>query len=200
MHRRRKRTRGWNSTAGTWGLPPGGTATFSSHGSGEVGMTEHLWDRVDELVDRAQDITDLREHRLELLAARRWRALGRPVPTELVDEERLAAIMTLAAPPLLEKIRASLEGPIVLLKGPEVAARYPSPALRPYGDLDILVPDARAAHEALKRTGFEEVGDPALYVDLHHLRPLWLRPLPLLVEVHAAPKWIVSLEPPATSE
>jgi hypothetical protein len=163
-------------------------------------MTDRLWERVDELVDRAQDLSDLREHRLELLAARRWRECGRPVPPELVAQERMAAIMAMTAPLLLEKIRATLDGPIVLLKGPEVAARYPDPAVRPYGDLDILVPNARAAHTKLRAAGFEEIGDPALFVDLHHLRPLRLHPLPLLVEVHSTPKWIDSIDPPPTSE
>jgi hypothetical protein len=162
-------------------------------------MTD-LWDRVDELVDRAGGLSDLREHRLGLLAARRWRKLGRSVPRELVDEERVAAVMTMTAPVLLEKIRATLDGPVVLLKGPEVAARYPEPALRPYGDLDILVADVGAAHSALLAAGFEEVGDPSLYVGIHHLRPLALRPLPLLVELHSTPKWINSLTPPPTSE
>lgn len=163
-------------------------------------MTEQLWDRVEELVDRAEDLSDLREHRLELFAARRWRELGRAVPDDVVDEERRAAIMTMTAPLVLEKIRAAVEGPVVLLKGPEVAFRYPNPDLRPYGDLDILVPNPNEVHAALRAAGFEEVGDPDLYVDIHHLRPLRHRSLPVIVEVHSAPKWIESLEPPRTSE
>jgi hypothetical protein len=155
---------------------------------------------VDALVDRADDLADLREHRLELFAARRWRQLGRPIPQELIEEERVAAIMSMTAPLLLERIRAVLDGPIVLFKGPEVAARYPDPALRPYGDLDILVSDAQAAHRALQAAGFEEFGDPALFVDIHHLRPLRLAPFPLLVEVHTAPKWVEWLPPPPTAE
>ena len=122
------------------------------------------------------------------------------MPRELVEEERSAAVMVMTAPLLLEKIRSALTGPIVLFKGPEVAARYPDPTLRPYGDLDILVPDAPAAHEALKAAGFREIGDPALFVDIHHLQPLALHPFPLLVEVHTRPKWIDALEPPPTSE
>jgi hypothetical protein len=182
-----------------WVLRRGETATLSWQGSDDWAMTD-MWDRVDELVDRAGDIADLREHRLELLAARRWRQLGRPVPDELVAQERFAAVIAMTAPVLLGKVRAALDGPIVLLKGPEVAAGYPNPALRPYKDLDLLVPNARAAQEALKSAGFEEVGDPAVYVGIHHLRPLWLRPLPLYVELHSTPKWIESLAPPPTSE
>jgi hypothetical protein len=163
-------------------------------------MHERIWERVEDLVDRAAGVEDLREHRLELIAARRWRALGRSVPPEIVHEERLMAIITMTAPLLLEKIRDAVDGPILLLKGPELAARYPDPALRPYGDIDILVPDARIVHQALQAAGFEEVGDPALFVDLHHLRPLILRPFPMPVEVHAAPKWIEKLEPPPLEE
>ena len=36
---------------------------------------------------------------------------------------------------------------------------------------------------------FEEVGDPDLYVDIHHLRPLAAPGLPLAVELHHEPKW-----------
>jgi putative nucleotidyltransferase-like protein len=162
-------------------------------------MADHLWQRVNALVDRAHDLAALREHRLELIAARRWRELGRPVPPALVEDERRAAVVTMTAPLLLEKVRAAADGPIVLFKGPEVAARYPDPALRPYGDLDILVPDAVAVHGALKDAGFREVLDPALFVDIHHLRPLHIPPLPVLLEVHSTPKWVDRLEPPPTS-
>ncbi|MDX6408870.1 MAG: hypothetical protein QOE13_1941 [Gaiellaceae bacterium] len=163
-------------------------------------VTSAIWGCVDQLIDQATTLTDLIEHRLELLAARRWRALGEAVPAELVERERGAALMTITAPLLLEKIRLAFAGPIVLFKGPEVATRYPDPSLRPYGDLDILVPDARAAQEALIAAGFQELGDPALFVDIHHLRPLALPPFPLLVEVHARPKWIDALEPPPAAE
>lgn len=163
-------------------------------------MNERVWARVEELVDRAHGLDDLREHRLELIAARRWRALGRPVPPELIDEERFAAMVAMTTPLVLERVRAAAHGPIVVMKGPEVAERYPDPALRPYGDVDILVPDADRVHRALKAAGFEEVGDPALFVGIHHLRPLVLPPFPLLVEVHAEPKWIEELQPPPSAE
>ena len=163
-------------------------------------MTAQLWRRVEELVDRARDPSDLREHRLELVAARRWRELGRAVPDDLREQERMAAVTALAVPAVLERIRAALSGPIVLLKGPELAVLYPDPALRIYQDLDILVPDAQAAHAALRDAGFREVGDAEKYVGIHHLRPLALPPLPLQVEHHSRPKWIDALEPPPTSE
>lgn len=163
-------------------------------------VDEHMWKGVDRLLDRAPNLADLRSHRLELLAARRWRALGLPVPGELVEQERLAAVVALTAPILLERARAACDGAMILMKGPEVAARYPDPALRPFRDVDLLVEDAEATQRAFLAAGFQAVGDPALYEDIHHLRPLAFPGLPLLVELHSRPKWIEGLEPPASAE
>jgi hypothetical protein len=159
-----------------------------------------LWDRVDALIDRAPGLAELELHGLQFLAARRWRELGRPIPQSLVQAERSAAVFTMFAPVVLGKIRAAVEGPIVLMKGPEAAAAYPDPMLRPFRDLDLLVPDAGAVHEALVAAGFRPTGLPHLYVDLHHLRPLRLPGLPLLVEVHSRPKWVDGLRAPSTQE
>jgi Uncharacterised nucleotidyltransferase len=159
-----------------------------------------LWGAVDRLIDRAPRLSDLRSHRLELLALRRWRILGLPVPEELLDEERRSALHTLTAPLVLERVRAALDGPMLLLKGPEVAARYPDPVERPFADLDVLVPDAAAAHRSLLAVGFRPIGDPALYVNIHHLRPLAWGGLPLPVEIHARPKWIAHRCAPSTEE
>lgn len=149
-----------------------------------------IWEAVDRLVDRAPSLADLRSHRLELFAARRWRSRGIPVPEDLVEQERRAAVVTLAAPVLLERVRAACDGEIVMLKGLDVAARYPDPALRAFGDVDLLVSDASAVQGALLAAGFEEVGDPSLYLGIHHLRPLRWPDLPLVVEIHSRPKWI----------
>jgi Uncharacterised nucleotidyltransferase len=159
-----------------------------------------LWDRVDALIDRAPGLAELELHGLQLLAARRWRELGRPVPQSLVQAERSAAVFTMFAPVVLAKIRAAVDGPIVLMKGPEAAAAYPDPMLRPFRDLDLLVPDAKAAHEALVAAGFKLTGLPDRYVDLHHLRPLRLPGLPLLLELHSRPKWVEGMRAPSTDE
>ena len=103
-------------------------------------------------------------------------------------------------PLLLERIRTATEGPLLLVKGPEVARLYPDPALRSFRDLDILVPDAPATQRQLLAAGFQETGDPRLYEQIHHLRPLFWPGLPLLVEVHSSPKWIASLDPPPAAE
>lgn len=155
-----------------------------------------LWNRVDALVDRAPALADLRAHRVHLLAARRWRDTGREVPAELVDDERLAAVRVLAAPALLERVRAAYDGPLVLLKGPEVAASYPDPLLRPFVDLDLLVPDGADAYRKLEEAGFKPMDTWAPHVRDFHLRPLVLPGFPLRIELHTRPRWIDGLPLP----
>jgi Uncharacterised nucleotidyltransferase len=154
---------------------------------------------IDTLIDRARTVEDLEHHGLQLFAVRRWRALGRPVPDRLVDRERLAALISLAAPAVLERIRGAYGGNLLLLKGPEAAVAYPDPCLRPWGDIDLLVSDSRAAQRALLAAGFEPLGDERRYVGLHHCQPLRLPGLPVAVELHHAPKWPKGLQPPSAS-
>jgi hypothetical protein len=158
------------------------------------------WRGVDALVDRTERIEDLRAHGLHLLAAARLRATGRPVPARLETEERAAAFLTVAASVLLERARDAYDGRLVLVKGPELAARYPEPARRPFSDLDLLADDAPAAQAALVAAGFTPVGPPAKYAGIHHLRPLRSPGLPLAIEVHERPKWIAGQAPPPTEE
>jgi hypothetical protein len=152
-----------------------------------------MWDRVEEMVDAAPSVAALRHHGVELVAAQVRRDRGRAVPGELLDEERRAAIRALAAPTVLKRVRDACAGPLVLMKGPEVAAHYPRPSVRTFCDLDLLVGDTSAAHRALTAAGFVEVGDPARYRGAHHLRPLVLPGLPLFVELHREPnhpRWL----------
>jgi hypothetical protein len=146
-----------------------------------------LWARVGELVDSAPSLSALRAHRLHLLAASRWRASGQPVPAALRDEERRAAMIALAVAPVLERAVGAYAGPLMLMKGPEVAARYLEPATRPFRDLDLLADNAPAAQKALIAAGFVEFGEPDRYVGLQHLCPLVWPGLPLVVEIHSKP-------------
>src|SRR5438093_1368574 len=91
-------------------------------------------------------LVDIEAHRIELVAATALRDRGLDVPVSLAAFERHAAVTTLVAPAILTEIRRVCDGRILLMKGPEVAAHYPSPALRGYTDLDILVEDAAAVH------------------------------------------------------
>jgi hypothetical protein len=149
-----------------------------------------VWRAVDGLIDRSPGLHDLRAHGLHLLAARRWRARGLPVPSELSAEERVAALVSLMVRPLLERVVAAVDCPVLVMKGPEVAHRYPSPHLRAFGDVDLLVADAPAAQRTLLAAGFVPVGDPSLYVDIHHERPLVWPGIPLTLELHSRPKWV----------
>ena len=129
-------------------------------------------------------------HELGPLAAHRLRRRGEPVPGALAREERAALLSSLTARPLLERVRALSDGPLLLIKGPEVAERYPGRARR-FGDLDLLSPRAEHVHAALMDSGFVEVYDPEFEVtpEHHHLPPVRWEEVPLSVEVHKAPNW-----------
>jgi len=158
-----------------------------------------LWTGVDRLIDGARSPHDLRAHGLHLLAVRRWRSLGIDIPRSLVEAERNASFVALSAPLVLEQVRTACAGPIVVIKGPELAMRYPDPALRPYGDLDLLVEDADAAHAALVAAGFTPHGDrdPST---LHHLQPLQSPRFPVRVEVHVGPSWLQGMNAPELAD
>ena len=155
-----------------------------------------LWDAVDRLVERAPRQSDLYNHRLEFFGARLLRRTGKPVPGALAMDERRSAALALSVPAVLDRARAATDAPLLLFKGPEVAARYPDPALRMFRDVDLITPNAGDVQRSLLAAGFEEVGDPDLYRDIHHLRPLKWPGLPLVVELHSHPKWVEPLTPP----
>jgi hypothetical protein len=170
-------------------------------GPDDVVAEDALWRAVDEVVERSPSWVDLRAHRLHLLAARRLRVLGRPIPEEFVADERLAAAVTLAAEITLERARDAYDGTLVLMKGLEVACRYPSPTLRPFRDVDLIVDRPAEAQRALIAAGFAPVGlDDRAYDDEHHLRPLALPGFPVLLELHRRPVWISWAPPPSTAE
>ena len=159
-----------------------------------------LWGSVDELIDRATRLGDLRFHRLHLLAAKRFRETGKLVPRDLREAERQAAVYTLVAPVILQKAREAYDRTMVLMKGPEIACKYPDPALRPFGDLDLLVPDAAEAQRSLLAAGFVLTGSAKPYTDLHHVRPLQWPGNPMNVELHDRPKWIDGLPTPSRAQ
>jgi Uncharacterised nucleotidyltransferase len=157
-----------------------------------------LWQSVDALVARAPRDSDLQTHGVELLAEHRRRELDSERPPSL--GQRRAVALRLTVVPTLQRVRAAYDGRLLLLKGPETAAHYPAPGLRGYNDLDLLVPDAGAAWRALLGAGFEPVGDPDLYIGIHHLRPLVAPGLPLAIELHDRPKWPAGVAAPSAAE
>ena len=160
-----------------------------------------LWDRVDDLVSPDRDLDDLRAHHLQLLAANRWRRLGVPVPEELLVEERGFVARRLAVDVVLRKVRESTGGPIIVFKGPEAAAHYPDAGMRPFVDIDLLVPDPEEARRRLLAAGFVNFGNQEDYYDgLHHVQPLRWSRLPLSIELHYHPNWIIWAPPPPSSQ
>jgi hypothetical protein len=148
-----------------------------------------IWRTLDERLARA-DVAGVLANKLGPIAARSMRHDGRPVPKALETEARLAKTAWISAIPLLNRIRSVYDGPVLLIKGPEVAARYPERA-RSFMDVDVLAADPHALHAAMRADGCVLVDDPEIYEnqDQHHLRPVqwpdtWLR-----VEIHVRPWW-----------
>ena len=131
---------------------------------------------LDDGADLLWAIAAAAEHRLVPLL---WRTLaaaealdllgvGRDEFESAADAFRMEALLlipravALAIRPLME---AGLEP--VMLKGPEVASRYPAPGLRPMEDIDLLLPQAEhvLALDALRGAGWQ-VARPA-GVDLY---------------------------------
>jgi Uncharacterised nucleotidyltransferase len=158
-----------------------------------------LWTAVDSLLSRAT-VSGILAHKLGPLAVVRARSHGLPVPHALLYEERAAALGMLTGIALVERIREGCDGPLILMKGAELAHLYPASARR-FLDVDVLVPDANAAYLSLLRSGFSEAPDPeGTPDDHHHLEPLVWPTIPLKVEVHSSPNWLASMRPPPLAE
>lgn len=158
-----------------------------------------IWAGVDRLVERC-DERALVLHRLEPLAASRLRRQGREVPAELAETELLGTAFALAATAHLRRARAAVDGPLLLVKGPELAARYPDPAQRISRDLDLVAPNPLAAQKALLAAGYVEAGEPEPYARAAHLVPLAWPGLPVEVEVHGRPNWPPWVKAPTAAE
>lgn len=161
-------------------------------------IDHRLWRAVDDMLARGHE-AGLLAHRLGPLAAHRLRRVGRHVPDALEREERLARMAMLTSVPLLRRVRELVDGPILLVKGPEVACRYPGRA-RSFSDLDLIVVESDSLHLALKESGFVEVDDPELFHDYRHLRPLQAPGMWLKIEIHTRPIVPDGVQPPPIAE
>ena len=159
-----------------------------------------LWEGVDRLLDRLSPEAAI-AHQLGPLAARRLRARGEAVPDQLAREERAAKAGALVAPTLLARVRAAYEGPLLLMKGPELTSRYPGGARR-LGDLDLVAEDPDQAQAALLSHGFipKSMGVEADYLRHHHLHPLSYPGIPLPIEIHRKAMWPSGLPGPDNEE
>ena len=155
-------------------------------------MQGALWEAVDRLIDRVPEPGHLVGHRLHLLAAHRWRQQGAPVPGSIVLDELRVLARIRASHELLRVMQEAYDGPIMVLKGLEIAAHYPAPEMRMVHDLDILVEDAEGAFAAAVAAGLQPVGPEERYFSgLHHVRPL-VDPeqRSVLLEIHRRPNWV----------
>jgi hypothetical protein len=153
-------------------------------------------ERLGVLADRAPALTDMFFHRLGAVAAARARQLERPLAEPLLAEERFAASAIVAGQVIRQRILDAYDGPMLILKGSEVARRYPDPALRPSHDIDLLADDPAAAQRALLDAGCV-VGLERQ--SAHHELPIAFPDLPLVIEVHRAPKWPAGIPAPPAS-
>ncbi len=140
----------------------------------------------------------IRAHSLTPLAAMRWRAVGRPLPDMFQQQERAAQLAPLLAIPVLTRARAAFEGRMLVLKGPEIEARYPAGG-RLFGDLDLLVDDAPAAFASLLAAGFQPLPGAADRRPVH-LAPIRWPGSSLPVELHIRPNWPRHLTPPPLAD
>jgi len=161
---------------------------------------EALWRTADRLLERAS-IPGILAHKMGPLAAFRLRRLGRPLPKPLADEERAASLAMLTGMPLIDRIRSGSDGPLLLLKGPEVANVYP-PKGRRFGDIDILTPTADEVQRSLLARGFV-LCEPDFDMSHglhHHRQPIRWPSVWLDVEVHSGLNWPKSMQPPRLEE
>jgi hypothetical protein len=157
-----------------------------------------LWPAVDALLAQASP-EDAQLHGLGPMQALRLRRIGEPLPQILELEARMATFAMLSVRPLLDRVRSICDGKLVLMKGPEIAIRYPGSA-RAFMDIDLLVAHAERTHRQLRDAGFAEVEDEnEPFRRHHHLRPLKWPDLPLPVEIHDRPHWPEGLDAPETA-
>jgi hypothetical protein len=104
-------------------------------------------------------------------------------------------------PALLARVREAYDGPLLILKGPEVTRLYPDGARR-LGDLDLLAGDPERAQEALLAAGFREKPRSRHpdYTVHHHLHPLVWPDIPVPVEIHRRVAWPRGLVSPSNRE
>jgi hypothetical protein len=101
-----------------------------------------------------------------------------------------AAAQVMVAERQLAQVLAALATagvPTLVVKGAAMGALYPDPALRTYGDLDVLVPATQLdeAEKTLSRLGYRHTGPKEWWLkQLQHLPPMMRSDGSLPVEVH----------------
>jgi Uncharacterised nucleotidyltransferase len=182
-------------------VSPGAHASEPVSATGALPEAEAFWRVVERFVEsKRTQVLGVCAHGLGPLAADILERRGEPIPLPFLHEQRAARVATLTTQGLLARVSEVVAEPVLIFKGPEVAARYPHQA-RAFVDLDLLVSDARHVQRALLAAGFREEEDrEGIFVGIHHLTPLRWPGLPLKIEVHMEPKWPEGLSAPRNAE
>jgi hypothetical protein len=150
----------------------------------------------------SKELPGIVNHRLAGLALAATRATGIDLDAETLSSlqrahARQCARVLVVEARAIEVADALKERGIaqVVTKGPGIARAYPDPSMRPFGDIDVLVPHMRfnSALTTLSGLGFREAGpqprryfnrycreavnlkrDDGASLDLHHHIPPWM--------------------------
>ncbi|MEE9416838.1 MAG: nucleotidyltransferase family protein [Acidimicrobiales bacterium] len=144
--------------------------------SGELARQDNLDQSLNGWIENASEAGAL-AHRVDTL---------RSVSSETRRENTLFQIQTKTA---LNQLRVLIDGPLVLLKGLEVAQLYPEPWQRDYIDIDLLVDDADTADIALREAGYSPLFNLETLPDYHQTAPLARPGSPVTIELHRHPSW-----------
>jgi hypothetical protein len=157
---------------------------------------ERFWQQASSLALGLASLPIQRSHGLHLLAAHSLVKLELPLSDDLRRDWEAATARTLIVPIIIGQLSSALGEPVVLVKGAEIAQRYPDPAARGYSDIDILVQDLPRALDRLRHAGFDELN---IAVAGHHVT-VQASGLPIPVEVHGRLNWPRWATPPSTSD
>jgi hypothetical protein len=109
-----------------------------------------------------------------------------------VRHRREMTIFHMQTQEMIREVRALVDGPMVLMKGIEVAQLYPESWRRDFVDVDILVGDVEAADVALRRAGFGAFQSASTLPGYHQTAPLVRSDNPVTIELHrrpSSPRW-----------
>lgn len=112
---------------------------------------------------------NLEFHRIQLLAATLHQYVPWPIPEKHLLLCKVQIMRVNAVVAQLAQLAEVIDQPLILLKGADLAFRYPFPNARPLGDIDILLEDPLDAFHRLKDSGYHGAAASSLPNDYHHL-------------------------------
>jgi hypothetical protein len=164
-----------------------------------------IWGATTRVIDRCPNVAALRYHGLAAIAAVHRRATSDEHLAEVDADLAQNAAAGLQGLEAVRAVREVVDGPLLLMKGLDVARLYPDPSLRRLRDVDMLVSDPDGTQWRLICAGFRETRGPGVEVDsrdrlLHQLCPLQAPGLWIPVEIHRTPHWPFWCRPPSYEE